>query len=346
MQRRSSGVQGLVFGGLMAALVVVFALIPGLSFLMPVPLVLVFMRHGGRVAIMTAIVAILMTMAFRGAVEGILAIPSGVFPGLIFGYGFRRGWKPLAIGLSAVAVLVVGFAMSYVVMRVALFDGRDPIEMMVTEKNFARAWSQIIDGFEQAAARQESAITEPTPQQTKQIENFRVLLSEMRTNPTGVFWVLLPAGVFATGAASAWFNWTLFRWTLPRFGYTIPVPIPFGEFTLPLWLVWVYGILSFASPYVMGQSLVQASWGAKLLLNVVSPLGMIFSLAGAAVAYGFLVRKQNMKSGTAGLVLFVALTLMGMMAIQLLVILAMWDAIFDFRGLGHGMWRKRPEERT
>ncbi|MFZ5823756.1 MAG: DUF2232 domain-containing protein [Bacillota bacterium] len=343
MQRRSLGAQGLVFGGLMAALVVVLALIPGLAFLMPIPLVLVFMRHGGRVAVLTAIVAVLLTMSFRGVVNGILAIPSGVLPGMIFGLGFRRNWRPLTIGLSAIAVFFVGFAMSYVVMRLALFDGRDPIEMAVQEPTFTQLWSTVIDGMEQAASRQQPA--SPTPEQEKAAQDFQKLLGEMRGNPVGIYWSLLPAAVFLGGAVSTWFNWLLFRWTLPRFGHKIPEPAPFERFTLPLWLVWIYGILSFAAPYVMGPSVVEASWVAKLVLNVASPLGLIFWLAGIAVAYGFLVRKQNVKPGVAALILLAVFMLLGMMGYQLFIILAMWDAIFDFRGLGHGMW-KRPEEST
>ena len=98
MESRSTRVQGLVFGGLMAAMTVVFSLVPGLSVLMPIPLVLAYVRYGGRIAVMTATAATLFTMAFTGVVSAILAIPAGILPGLVFGMGFRRKWKPLTIG--------------------------------------------------------------------------------------------------------------------------------------------------------------------------------------------------------------------------------------------------------
>ncbi|MBP2019482.1 hypothetical protein J2Z79_002921 [Symbiobacterium terraclitae] len=47
MQSRFTQTRGLVFGGLMAALIVVFSLVPVLSFLMPIPLVLAFVRYSG-----------------------------------------------------------------------------------------------------------------------------------------------------------------------------------------------------------------------------------------------------------------------------------------------------------
>ena len=30
---------------------------------------------------------------------------------------------------------------------------------------------------------------------------------------------------------------------------------------------------------------------------------------------------------------------------QLLVLLAMWDTVFDVRGLGHGLWKRTEETR-
>lgn len=347
MQRRSSsGVQGLIFGGLMASLVVVFAMIPGLAFLMPIPLVLVFMRHGGRVAVMTAVVAVLMTMAFRGVINSLLVIPSGILPGLIFGLGFRRQWKPLTIGLSAVAVFFVGFALSYVVMRLALFDGRDPIEIYVEGDQFRQLWHLGLDAVEQTALQQQPAT--PTPEQAQQLANFKQLVAEMRGNPAGIYWALLPSAIFLGGAFSSWLNWMLFKWTLPRFGYTIPEPVPFVQFRLPIWLVWVYGLLSWLSPTVLGSlsTVIGASWVAKLLLNVISPLGLIIALAGLAVVYGYLQRRWNLKPIFVILIIVLALRVVGFLFLyQLLIILAMWDAIFDFRGLGHGLW-KRPEETT
>jgi hypothetical protein len=342
MQRRSSGIQGLVFGGLMAALVVVFALIPGLSVLMPIPLVLVYMRHGGRVAAMTAAVAILMTMAFTGVVQGILAIPSGVMPALVFGYGFRNKWKPLTIGLAAIVVSFLGFAMSYVVMRLAVFNGRDPIAMMMEDPFVQQLWNTVVGGLEQAVSQQKAV----TPEQVQALENARKLVAEMRGNAVGIAWTLLPASIFLGGALSTWLNWSLFRATLPRFGHQIPEPFPFEQFTLPIWLVWVYGILTFAVPYALRDAtIVEASWWAKLLLNVFTPLGAVFALAGVAVAYGYMRRKLNLNKGQATLILIVVFVLFFQFAYQLAIMLAMWDTIFDFRGLGHGIW-KRPEGTT
>lgn len=344
MQRRSTGVQGLIFGGLMAALVVVFALIPGLAFLMPIPLVLVSMRHGGRAAVLSSAVAVLMTMAFRGVVTGILAIPAGVLPGLVFGIGFRRNWKSWTIGLSAVAAYFVGYALTYVVLRLAVYNGRDPIEMMFQGEQVRQFLELMTTAMEQALVQQPPAGATP-----EQLEAIRQSLAQYRENPVAIYWTLLPSILFLQGAVSTWVNWLIFRWTLPRFGYAIPQPVPLSEFRLPLWLVWVFGLVSFLTPYLEGPTaptMVDASWEVKLLSNVTGPLGLFFALAGFAVAYGYLVRKRNFKPAMAVLMIILLMILLNFVfAFQLLIIVAMWDAIFDFRGLGHGLW-KRPEENT
>lgn len=327
MQRRSTGLQGLVFGGLMAALIVLFALVPGLYYLMPIPLVLVYVRHGGRVAILAAVVSSLITMAVGGLINGLLAIPSGILPGLVLGYGLRHKWKPLNIGLAAVATSFVGFAMTYVVMRVGMFGGQDPIEQMMATGPGRDLLNSMVDAMEQGGGADQT------------------VLQELREQPAAIVWALLPSGLFLAGAFSTWINWMLCRLTLPRFGYPVPSPTPFAEFRLPVWLVWLYGVAMVAAPLLLRTpTIVGQSWVGKLLLNVISPLGLIFALAGVAVAYGYAQRKQ-MARGTVILVIALAVLLLRGAAYQILAVLAMWDALFDFRGLGHGIV-KRPKENT
>ncbi|MFZ5816178.1 MAG: DUF2232 domain-containing protein [Bacillota bacterium] len=341
MNTRHASARGLVFGGLMAALVVVFAIVPGLALLMPLPLVVVFIRHGGRTALLTAIVAVLMTGAFRGVVNALMSIPAGVFPGLIFGYGLRHKWRPLTIGLGAVAVFFVGFAMTYVLMRVAVFPGRDPVEMMVASGPLAKAQDEFYLALEQVTRAQPPR----NEAEARNQEAYLQLLREFREDKVAVAWALLPALVFMGGALMSWINWQLCRWSLPRFGHPVPETAPFEQFTLPVWLVWVYGLLMFATSYAMQTpTIVGAPWWTKLLLNLFTPLGYIFVLAGIAVAYGYL-RKRNWSKAAAGWLLAILFLLMFQLAFQLSILLAMWDTIFDFRGLGHGMW-KRPEEST
>lgn len=341
MQRRSVGVQGLVFGALMAALIVVFSLVPFLAVFMPIPLVLAYVRYGGRVATMTAAVATIFTMAFSGFLAGLLAIPGGILPGLIFGYGFRHKWRPLTIGIVAVVVFFLGFGMEYGLTRVAMFGGNDPFEAALASPTGRAQLERSLDLMERAMVPQ---VPNPTPQQEQVIAQSQAMIDAIRRDPVGFTWALLPTALFLFGVFSTWMNYQLCRITLPRFGHQVPAPTPFEEFRLPLWVVWAYGILMLAAPFFFTTDLVGAGWWAKLLLNIFTPLGLVVGLAGIAVAYGFL-RKKGYSKGVSALMTGLGFLLLGQAALQVFLLIAMWDTIFDFRGLGHGMW-KRPEEST
>lgn len=336
MQHRSPGVQGLVFGGLMAALIVVFSMVPVLAVFMPIPLVLAYVRYGGRVAVLTAVVAALFTMAFTGFITGLLMIPGGILPGLVFGYGFRHHWRPLTIGIVAVVVFFLGYAMEYSITRVAMFDGRDPIAAAFESPAGQKQLNRALDLMDQALVAQNPE--NPTPQQLQSKE----MLENLRKDPAGFAWALLPTTLFLLGAFVTWVNYQLCRLTLPRFGHPVPPAGSFAEFRLPVWLIWTYGVLIFASPFFITPDIAGASWWAKLLLNIFTPLGLILALAGFAVVYGYF-RHKELSKGTAVLLTFLIYLLLGKMAMQIYVLVAMWDSIFDFRGLGHGLW-KRPKE--
>lgn len=338
MQQRSPGVRGLVFGGIMAAMVVVFALVPLLSLFLPIPLVLAYVRYGGRVAGLTAAVAIVFCALFVGPVQAfVLMVPAGVLPGLAFGYGFRRKLSPLIIGLIVVTVFFVGFAANYAVMRVAMFHGRDPFAATLEQPQMRQLVDQFFDAGEQLLKAQPAS----TEAQQRNLELSLGQMNEFRQNPLEAMWALLPASLFFLGAVSTWINYMLCRWILPRFGHAVPAPTPFREFRLPVWLIWVYMLAMFGAQYV-GSSLLNAPWWVKLVMNVIGPLAYIFLLVGMAVAYGFL-RKKEVPKPAAILFTLLGLVLLRGLGMQLYTMLAMLDTVFDFRGLGHGTL-KRPEE--
>jgi len=343
MQHRSSArVQGLVFGGIMAALVVIFSLVPVLSILMPIPLVLVFVRYGGRVAVLTAVIATVFTMAFTGVVTAVLAIPAGILPGLVFGLGFRRGWRPMTTGLLAVLIFFLGFGLTYGVYRVAMFAGRDPFEAMIETPAMRAELEHTIDALEQIVVPE---IENPSPQQQAALDQGRAIVEAFRRDPVGHTWAMLPSALFLMGVSATWVNYALFRLTLPRLGVALPASTPFEEFRLPAWLVWAYGLLMLGQPYFFSTDVVNAAWWAKLLMNIFSPLGMVLAVAGIAVFYGFL-RTRNYGKGASALVVAAMVMLLGAMSVQVFTLLAMWDSIVDFRGLGHGVWKRPPEETT
>lgn len=336
MYHRRAGAKGLVFGGLMAALVAVFAIVPGLGIFMPIPLVLAYVRFGGRTAALTGIVALLLSVMFSDPVSTfIYLVPGGILPGLAFGYGFRHKMKPLLIGIIAVVVFFVGYAGTYVVSRLALTNGRDPIAVMAESKEFHQMSDPMWNAMENYYKTAPGIADAQRQQMADQ-------LNEFRTHPVEVMWTLLPSMLFMWGAFSSWLNYMLCKWILPRFGHDIPTPTPFAEFRLPAWLTWVFMVLMYVQGFVATPSLLNAAWWVKVIMNVFQPLGLIFVLCGMAVAFGWL-RKRNIAKPLALGVSILGLFIFGWnWGMQIYLMLAVLDTVFDFRGLGHG-WMKRPE---
>ncbi len=334
MERRSGRASGLVFGGIMAALALVFALVPVLTIFLPIPIVLTYVRFGGRTAALTSVITVLLSAMFLGIVQAILLVPGGILPGLVFGYGVRNKLRPMTIGLIAVVFFFVGYAAEYTISRAVMFEGRDPIQAAAESEVGRQQLSQTI-GF----LRSVYAPANATPAQQQSAQALLQLLDEFERNPVAMTWTLLPSGLFLLGSISTWINYQLCRLVLPRFGHEVPKATPFGEFRLPAWLTWVFVLLSMAMSFSGLQgSLLAAPWWVQLLFNVLSPLSLIFVLSGLAVAYGFLRKRDIPKPAAIGITLLGFF--LGQYGQTLYMMLAMWDTIFDFRGLGHGMLKR------
>lgn len=341
MQNRTLRVRGLVFGGLMAALLVVCALIPVLGAFIPIPLILAYVRYGARVSVMSAIVAVLFSAMFVGPVQAFLIlVPMGVLPGLAFGYGFRNKKKPLITGLLVVLLFFIGTAADYVVTREAVLGGRDPIADTLNSKEMRDMLNPIFNAVEQSYKNYPAKNDTDKQNVQKAVDQ----LEQIRKDPVSYYWYLMPSMVFLMGVGFTWINYWLCRLILPRFGHEIPTPTPFGEFWLPAWVTWSFALLLLGVSYFrVDISKLSGPWWVQGLTNLLYPLQFVFVFVGMAVAYGFL-RKKNVAKPLAVLLMFAGLFLLGGgLGMLLYMMLAMWDTVFDFRGLGHGAL-KRPKE--
>lgn len=333
MRKSAAQAQALIFGGLMAALVIIFAFVPFLSFLMPIPLVLTYLRYGGRTAVLTSVVSTIFAIFFTSPDVALLTVlPMGVMPGLAFGLGFKKGWKPIMTAVLALAVFFVGYAGDYAASRWLFFAGKDPIVMSI-ESEAGRAQINTMVSMMESVLQQQPVATDA---QKQQVEQVRAMLTQMKTEPAKMVWALLPSGLFLLGALFTWVNYLLCLRILPRFGHHIPAPTPFGELRLPAWATLGYFVFMFGGQYIL-QPAGEGAWWTDLLRNVLFTLVYIFYLFGLAVVWGFL-RKKDVPKGFAFLLSALALFVFG----QWLLVIAAWDAIFDFRQLGHGLWRRHP----
>jgi uncharacterized protein YybS (DUF2232 family) len=340
MQRRKAGPQGMVFGGIMAGLILLCALVPFLSIFMPVPLVLVYVRYGGRTATMTAIVASLLTAMFTGVVQAfLLTVPVGILPGLAFGYGFRHKLRPMLIGIIAILTFFLAWSANYVVTRTLVLGGQDPIAQMVESEEAKSAFKTLFGAFAQTLEQTPSRNEAEAQVRDAQVAQFR----EFGEHPAALYWALLPTILLTGGAFNTWLNYMLCRTVLPRFGHEVPAPTPFSRFTLPVWMVWAFALFYLPSAYASGMIL-NAPWWATILINLGMLLQAVFMLYGLAVAFGYFRIKQEMGKFGAVMWSIVPLFFMGVYGPMIYSMVGMADAIFDFRGLGHGLWKLPPEE--
>src|SRR5205809_7034389 len=117
---RPISVRGLTEGAILAALVAVLALaanyvpLVGLAAncLCPIPLAVLMIRHGLRVAALATVVAIAIGSAVSGPVTGVLILLGFAPVGLAIGFGLRRQWSTstviLVTGAAVLGALVLG----------------------------------------------------------------------------------------------------------------------------------------------------------------------------------------------------------------------------------------------
>src|SRR2546426_667946 len=129
---RTVSVRGLTEGAVLAALVTVLALaanyIPlvGLAanFLCPIPLAVLMIRHGLRVAALATVVAIALGSAISGPVTGLLILLGFAPVGLAIGFGLRRQWSASTVVLITGGAVLPGPLLGGVAAEIGL--GVDP----------------------------------------------------------------------------------------------------------------------------------------------------------------------------------------------------------------------------
>src|SRR5207245_11778417 len=82
------------------------------NFLCPIPLAVLMIRHGLRVAALATVVAIAIWSAISGPVTGVLILLGFAPVGLAIGFGLRRQWSAstviLVTGAAVLGALVLG----------------------------------------------------------------------------------------------------------------------------------------------------------------------------------------------------------------------------------------------
>lgn len=222
-------VRGLTEGAVLAALVAVLAFaarflpLVGLAanFLCPIPLAVLVIRHGLRVAALATLVAIAIGSIISGPVTGFV-IALGFAPvGLTIGFGLRRQLPASTIVLATGAAVLVSLILGGVAAQVGI--GVDPRVTMreVIELN-KRSLDEAMQRYAQLGI--DTSKMDATVKMMRDFMDYSVRLIPL----------LLALG----SLISAYANYEVARRVLRRVGYAAPALPPMSMWGLPVLALW------------------------------------------------------------------------------------------------------------
>lgn len=296
--------RALTEAGLLAAITAVMALlgqvVPVLPLLIPVPIVLIAVRHGFRTALMTTAVVGLLLAYVLGPGAALFQTVSFGSVGLAIGWGATRRWEAGGTLLLTAAALLLTLALS---LSISVFIAGVDIGPRLDEA-VAQARTQIHQTLEEQQVLD-------TPQGQAQLAVAELFLDVFRRTWWAVFMVAI--------APAALLYYAVARWSLRRFRYTLP-PIPsFRDWHLP-----AETLLPLALG--LGALLTPVDVLINLGLGVLVIMLYLYAFNGLSLTYGLLVRWGLPQVLAALLTVLAAVSV-----IPAVVIGGLLDSVFDFR---------------
>jgi uncharacterized protein YybS (DUF2232 family) len=304
-----------VEAGIMSAIAVVFALISVyvpivgafVTFLWPVPIILLGIRHGFRWSLMATVVAGVLSAILISPLKAVNIVIGFGLIGLVFGHAFRAGFGPFKTILwGSVACLISNLALmgiTFVVM------GINPLNFQIEAMDKA-----IIDAIEfyRGVGIPETTITQVQ-------EQFKMMMVMFR--------MLFPALIVMSAIFQTYLNFILARAVLRKLGHQAPSFPPFKEWALPRELLYI--VLAAAATTYLGQYLANDLLG-QIGLNVLGGAAILLFGQGLALFY-YLADKYNLSRLMRNIILIMILTTAFLQTT--LVFAGIFDLAVDYRQL-------------
>ncbi len=226
---RALPVRGLTEGAILAAVAAVLALaahylpVAGAAafFLCPLPLVVLVVRHGLRVAVLAAAVAAAIGTLVGGLLIGLSILVAFAPLGLAMGWAVRRGWAGGAVWLLTWGVAVASAVASVGIAMVGV--GVDPRQVLLETIQQTRS-------SQEAAMGLYARLGLDTPQVRQAAEQMQRMMDLLPR--------LLPLLFVLSGALSAYLNLVVGRAVLRRIRIDVPALPPASAWRLPSWFLW------------------------------------------------------------------------------------------------------------
>ncbi|ADL08963.1 YybS family protein [Thermosediminibacter oceani] len=307
--------KAVVEGALLSAITIILSLfsmyVPALGIfldlVLPVPVIILGMRQGLRITVLSVLVTGLVTAMFSGPLKALAVMLGFGLIGIGMGWALRKNYPPFRVfGVGAVASLAS---------NVALFL----ISLMIMGINpFLQEIAAYKEGLSAAADLYNRMGVDPETVKTV-VGMYEKMLDLMP--------LLIPAILVLASITSAFLSYQISRVVLRRLGYKIEDFPPFWQWRLPVFTVFLL---------LLGQLavLLEAYWPVGILKQLGLNLQMIFTFAffvqGLSILSFYLGRYNVAKPVRALIVLFV---FTNPFFAQLIFLAGMVDTVFNFRGL-------------
>jgi len=311
---RQTRVRPMVEGGLLAAIVIIFAMVSIylpiigslVSLFLPVPIILLGVRHGYKWSILATLVAGIFSAMLIGPLKASVVIGFGLI-GIVLGYAFRMNFSPMKTILwSFIAVLISNIALLW------LGD-------LTTGVNFLEEYRVFIAKIieEIITIDQTKGISEETLAQLVAIKPIMIKIYQMA----------IPSMILMVCAGETFAIFFIAKVVLKRFGYTIEDFPPFRNWMLPDCIAYFFIL-----------SLVMIYWGYSRELAIIYNSGInIGLLSGIALLvqgislFYYVGDKYNLSRVVKGIILLLILS--NLFLISVLIYFAIADIIIDYRRL-------------
>lgn len=308
-------VTAMVEAGVMAAVVIVFALIDtyvpvigGFALVLcPVPISLLGMRHGFKWSIMTTGVAGILIAILLGPLEALAVVVGFGLVGIALGHAFRAGFSP------AKALLWGSGAM---LLSTPLING---LSILITGIDLWDTQLKVMD----AGLGQAIDFYKNWGMSAEDLARSSAMLEYTKT----AMHTLFPAGLAISAVFLTYINFLVSRIVLKRLGYSIPNFPPFKEWTMPQGVLYAF---SLAAGLLLWGTNQQLPLVEKIAMNLLYVCGAPLFLQGMAVFY-FLADKYNLSRLVRGIILLMV-CINGLFALTAFLA-GVFDLVMDYRRL-------------
>ncbi len=290
------------------------------TFLWPVPIAMIAVRHGMRTSVMTVVVAGAVLSMVVGLLEGALMTFVMGLVGLALGYALLKRWNPVNTVLLATVAVVIGTVTSFSI-SILFFD----LNISMMFEQMAEAATRVAEIYERFGVSRDT------------LEPFTAVW----TQAIDLMRLILPAILLVGGLVNAVLNYEVARRVMSRFGYNMQ-PLPgFAEWRFPSWaaLGFIGGQVAAAlygagAIELFGRTL-HLGHESLLLFNTAANVAFasqfLLVVQGLSLAYHFLMRFR-MPRGIS--VFILAWAWFNPTMSQIILMFGLMDAVFDYRRFG------------